>query len=123
MYIYIMYIISVFPSLSLSLFGIWHHFNTCMYIYIYIHSSHTHIHTSHTPLDFQGQKRFTYIPRHGARLCRSPAEVRHQGQHHQGLLYPQRISLLRSFIRNSSLCVKLSFRGGFSRCSTVPYPV
>jgi len=22
-----------------------------------------------------------------------------------------------------SLCVKLSFRGGFSRCSTVPYPV
>ncbi len=69
-----------------------------MHIYIY---THTHIHTSHTPLDFQGQKRFTYIPRHGARLCRSPAEVRHQGQHHEGLLYPQRISLLRSFIRNS----------------------
>ncbi len=24
---------------------------------------------------------------------------------------------------HNSLCVKLSFRGGFSRCSTVPYPV
>jgi hypothetical protein len=24
---------------------------------------------------------------------------------------------------NVGLCVKLSFRGGFSRCSTVPYPV
>ncbi len=74
-------------------------------IVIYTHSSHTHIHTSHIHLFFQGQKRFTHIPRHGPRLCRSPAQVRHPRHHHEGLLYPQRISLLRSrvvpMIRNS----------------------
>ena len=32
-------------------------------------------------------------------------------------------ALVATIRDDTSLCVKLSFRGGFSRCSTVPYPV